>query len=176
MNQQLLPHTKESAEHTLDLINSWINTIDTKASYALSLTSILTGFILIQGVPQAFSSFVASEKISFSVFASAILVALLYIFSYSAICLLLIAIMARVTPKSNANSHLFFWHISKWKLQQYTKEFTTLTEAEYVNELLEQIHTNSNICSKKSTYYQRGIYTLLVAITLCFICCIFQLI
>lgn len=175
MSQQLA-QTKEEAEYTLELVNSWINTIDTKVSYALSLTGILTGFILIQGTPQAFFAWNSAEEVSFSIFVGAILVALLYLSSYSAICLFVFAIMAHITPISDANSHLFFGQISKLTLQQYKHEFADLTEEEYIDELLEQIHVNSGICTRKGVYYQRGIYVLLIAISLCFICCVFQLI
>lgn len=176
MNQTLISHTKEGAEHTLDLVNSWINAVDTKASYALSLTSILTGFIMIQGVPQAFSSLCNAQAITFQILINAALVFLLYLSSYIAISLLVSAIMARVKSTSGITSHLFFGHIANSDLCQFSQEFITLTEEQYTKELLEQIHTNSSICMKKCTYYQCGIYALLIAITLCFICCLLQLI
>lgn len=176
MDREIITSTKENAEHTLDQVTSWVNSVDTKASYALSLTSILTGFILIQGIPQAFSAACVAESISISLLVGVVLVFLLYLSSYVAILLLVYAIMARVSTGNKNGSHLFFGHISKRDLAEYVQEFTELTEDQYINELLEQIHTNSKICMKKISFYQRGIYALIIAISLCFLCCLFQLI
>lgn len=176
MDQKNTIRNRESAEQTFGQVISWINSVDTKASYALSLTSILTGFILIQGIPQAFSSIRDSESFSMALLGGVILVSLLYLSSYAAILLLVCAIVARTSANNINRSHLFFGHISKMDLGKYVQEFTDLTEEQYVNELLEQIHTNSKICMKKISFYQRGIYSLIIAISLCFICCLFQLI
>lgn len=176
MGHSFISNTKESARYTLEQVNTWINSIDTKASYALSVTSILSGFILIQGMPQAFSAFCAADRITVSLLLGAILVVSLYLSSYAAIILLVSAIIARITSKSKNRSHLFFGHISKVDLSQYIEEFTELSEEQYVNELIEQIHINSQICIRKIWFYQKGIYTLIIAVSLCFICCLFQLI
>lgn len=176
MDQQLLPYTKENAEHILDIINLWINNIDTKASYALSFTGVLAGFVLAQGFPHAFSEWKVATKLSMSIVFAASLIILLYIFTFFAICLFVIVIKARVKPFTDSKSHLFFETITKYDLEHYTQEFIVMTEEQYVKELIEQIYTNSKICSQKTVWYKRGICILLIAIALCFVCCIFQLI
>ena len=38
-------YTKEDVYRTLEMINNWINNIDTKVSFAMALAGILMGFI-----------------------------------------------------------------------------------------------------------------------------------
>ena len=45
-----------------------------------------------------------------------------------------------------------------------------------IDDLEEQIHTNSKICSLKAKWYNKGIKFLLVTVILWFVCMIFQLI
>ena len=46
---------------------------------------------------------------------------------------------------------------------------------EMIDDLEEQIHTNSKICSLKAKWYNKGIRFLLVTVVLWFVCMIFQL-
>lgn len=45
-----------------------------------------------------------------------------------------------------------------------------------IDDLEEQIHTNSKICSLKAKWYNEGIKFLLATVILWFVCMIFQLI
>ena len=47
---------------------------------------------------------------------------------------------------------------------------------EMIDDLEEQIHTNSKICSLKAKWYNKGIKFLLATVILWFVCMIFQLI
>lgn len=165
---------KSTIEYIFDNTNSWINNIDSKISYALSLVGILIGFILIKGLPNAFSEWANASKITFLIFLKASIVVFLYISSLTTICFFVLALLARVTQNKKA-SHIFFGSISTFELQKFTKEFLALSEKGYVEELLEQIHTNSCICSKKVKLYNYGIKGLFVTVILCFICIVFQL-
>lgn len=167
---------REGAEFALEQINSWINNIDGKVSNALAFSGILIGFILVRGTPQAFTELTAMEGIGFVSFLKAALVVSLYVVSLVAICFFLYAILCRVTVPSGIKSHLFFGSIQDITYQEYCKEFMALTEDAYITELLEQIHTNSTICSKKAAYYNQGIKALFVAVILCFVCFVFHLI
>lgn len=161
---------REGAEFALEQVNSWINNVDGKVSNALAFSGILIGFILVQGTPQAFTELTAMEGIGFVSLLKAALVVSLYVVSLVAICFFLYAILCRVTVPSGIKSHLFFGSIQDITYQEYCKEFMALTEDAYITELLEQIHTNSTICSKKAAYYNQGIKALFVAVILCFVC------
>lgn len=169
-------NNNEKAERTLDMVNFWINNIDSKASYALTFAGVLLGFILIRGTPNAFLLWNNSTKITFPIFIGATMVSLLYIFSLTSICFFIIVLFARiVSPKKNKR-HLYFGSIANFDLKQFTKEFSALPDNDYFEELIEQIYTNSCICSKKMKWYNRGTILLIVSIILCFICILFQLI
>lgn len=166
---------RESAEFTLEQVNVWINNIDGKVSNALAFSGVLIGFILAQGTPLAFSDFIAVEYVGFCTFLKAVLVVTLYVVSLLSICLFLNAILCRVVVPANSRSHLFFGSIQALTYQEYSNEFKNLTEDAYIAELLEQIHINSTICSKKVKRYNQGIWMLFAAVILCFVCFVFQL-
>ena len=42
-------YSKEDAYQTIDLINSWINNVDTKTSFALAYAAVLMGFAFANG-------------------------------------------------------------------------------------------------------------------------------
>ena len=46
-------YTKDDAYHSLEMINTWINNMDTKVSFALALTGVLIGIIFGTGIPKA---------------------------------------------------------------------------------------------------------------------------
>lgn len=167
---------RESAQFTLEQVNAWINNVDGKVSNALAFSGVLIGFILIQGTPKAFTRLTTLESVGFSSFLNAALVVSLYVVSLVSICFFLSAVLCRVTIPSDIKSHLFFGSIQTMAYQEYCKEFKDLTEDAYIAELLEQIHTNSTICSKKVAYYNQGVWALFAAVILCFVCFVFQLI
>ena len=55
--------TKVDAYNTLNLINSWINNVDAKTSFALAFTAVLFGFIFIKGTPIMIFDILNSEKV-----------------------------------------------------------------------------------------------------------------
>ncbi len=167
---------KDNAEYTLDIVNSWINNIDSKASYALSLAGILIGFILIQGLPKVFLVWIKASEITVTIFVGVAMVILLYVFSLFSICSFVSVLISRVAPPKKIKQHLFFGSIATYDLEQFTNEFLALSDDDYVVELIEQVHTNSCICSKKIKWYNQGVKGLFVTIVLCFGCIIFQLI
>lgn len=168
--------SRDNAEYTLDLVNFWINNIDSKSSYAISFAGVLLGFIIIQGLPQSFLRWTSSIEFTFSIFIGAVMVVLLYVFSLASICSFVLALIARINFSKIKRQHLFFSSISTCDLKQFTKEFLCLSNDDYVLELLEQVHINSCICTKKARWYNRGIKELLATVVLCFICKIFQLV
>ena len=82
----------------------------------------------------------------------------------------------RVKNENNAPSIFFFCSIGEMGLQNYKDKVNHLTEAQLLEDLEEQIHANSKICSKKAKWYNKGIKLLVSTIILWFICMTFQLI
>ena len=88
----------------------------------------------------------------------------------------MLAIIARVKNENNASSLFFFGSVGTMELQNYRDKANHITEQELIDDLEEQIHTNSQICNKKAKWYNNGIRLLLITIILWFICMAFRLI
>lgn len=77
---------------------------------------------------------------------------------------------------NNAPSIFFFGSIGNMTLENYKSAVKDMDEKEMIDDLEEQIHTNSKICSLKAKWYNKGIKFLLATVILWFVCMIFQLI
>lgn len=172
-------YKKEDAYQSLGMINTWINNIDTKVSFALALSGVLIGIIFSAGLPNAWKKVSEVSKLAElnggEIIAS-ILVFLLYIVSFLSILFFMLAIIARVKNLNNALSIFFFGSIGKMKLHDYEDKVSKITDQQIIEDLVEQIHTNSRICSKKAQWYNLGIKFLVATILLWFICMTFRLI
>ena len=170
---------KDDAYQTLSMINTWIGNIDTKISFALALVGVLIGMIFSGGLPNAFQRITEVSKLSElnggEIFA-ALLVGLLYCASFLSMVSLMWAIIARVKNMNNISSLFFFGSIGDMELQSYRDKASHITEEELINDLEEQIHTNSRICNQKAKWYNNGIKFLLITIILWFICMAFRMI
>ena len=88
----------------------------------------------------------------------------------------MLSIIARVNNPSNAPSVFFFGSIGNMTLANYKKSVKVMNNQDIIDDLEEQIHTNSLLCSLKAKWYNKGMKCLLAAVALWFICMIFQLI
>lgn len=170
---------KEDAYETLGIINTWIGNIDTKVSFSLALSGALIGVIFDKGMPRIFRRIaeVSNLKVlSGGDLIGAILVILLYLLSFISILCFMLSIIARVNNPSNAPSVFFFGSIGNMTLANYKSSLKDMEEQDIIDDLEEQIHTNSMLCSLKAKWYNNGMKYLLLAVVLWFICMIFQLI
>lgn len=168
---------KDDAYQTLEISNSWIGNMDTKVSFALAFVGVLIGSIFKEGLPNAFQKIGSVPdicKAEATDILAVILVIVLYGTSLFAIIYFILAITARV--QTQAQSLFFFGSINKMKFNEYKNKVNNLTEQELIEDLEEQIHTNSRICSLKASYYNKGIKCLIATIGFWFVCMIFQLI
>ena len=170
---------KEDAYETLNIINTWIGNMDTKVSFALALVGVLVGVIFEKGMPRAFDRISQVSKLaelSGGEIIAAILVVLLYLSGFISITCFMLSIIARVKNLNNAPSVFFFGSIGNMTLENYKNSVKNMEENEIIEDLKEQIHTNSRICSLKAKWYNRGIKFLLITVILWFVCMVFQLI
>ena len=170
---------KEDAYETLGIINTWIGNIDTKVSFSLALSGALIGVIFDKGRPRIFRRIaeVSNLKVlSGGDLIGTILVILLYLSSFMSILCFMLSIIARVNNPSNAPSVFFFGSIGNMTLANYKKSVKVMNNQDIIDDLEEQIHTNSLLCSLKAKWYNKGMKCLLAAVALWLICMIFQLI
>ena len=178
-HQQKLAFDKEDAYETLGIINTWIGNIDTKVSFSLALSGALISVIFDKGMPRIFKRIAEVSNLrvlSGGDLIGALLVALLYLSSFISILCFMLSIIARVNNPSNAQSVFFFGSIGNMTLVNYKSSVKDMEEQDIINDLEEQIHTNSVLCSLKAKWYNRGMKYLLATVILWFICMIFQLI
>ena len=178
-HQQKLAFDKEDAYETLGIINTWIGNIDTKVSFSLALSGALISVIFDKGMPRIFKRIAEVSNLqvlSGGDLIGALLVALLYLSSFISILCFMLSIIARVNNPSNAQSVFFFGSIGNMTLENYKSAVKDMDEKEMIDDLEEQIHTNSKICSLKAKWYNKGIKFLLATVILWFVCMIFQLI
>ena len=172
-------YKKEDAYETLGIINTWIGNMDTKVSFALTLAGVLIGVIFEKGMPNALKAIGKVTKLSElsgGEVIAACLVCLLYLVSFISILCFMLSIIARVKNLNNAPSIFFFGSIGNIPLKSYKNKVNDIEEKGLIDDLVEQIHTNSKICSLKAKWYNKGIKFLLLTVVLWFVCMIFQLI
>lgn len=170
---------KEDAFQTLSVINNWISNIDTKTSFALALLGVLLGFTFGNEAPNAFVRIMSEQtlmKMSACDIMAAASVICLYLVSFAALICLMLAIVARTKNLNTDASVFFFGAIGGKNLMQYKKELARKSEQEIMEDLEEQIHTNSKICMLKAKYYNIGMRLLFISAVLWFVCMMLRLI
>lgn len=179
LQSEVKGYKKEDAYQSLSMINTWIGNIDTKVSFALALVGIIIGVIFEKGIPSSFKRISEVSKLAElngGDVASAILVGLLYLFSFMSIVSFIWSIIARVKNINNVSSIFFFGSIAGMELENYIDRANIITEEEVIKDLEEQIYINSKICSQKAKWYNIGVKLLGITIVLWFICMTFGLI
>lgn len=147
---------KEDAFKTLELTNGWIGSMDTKASFLLAYLAVVMGFVVSNGLPSVFKLPVP-KPLTTHYIAAVICVIALYLFLVFAVISLLETLIARTKNNSDRKSMLFFGEIATLSLNDFKAKILNRTEDELIKDLLEQVHTNSKICVKKSAYYNWGV-------------------
>ena len=155
-------YEKEDAYKTLEIINSWINAMDTKASFLLAYIAVIMGFVFTSGIPHVFEVINASN-ISFLLIIKLSCVVLLYFSLLTSIILYFETLQARIKNEKNRHSLLFFGEIASISLNDFKAKILNRTEEELIKDILEQIHTNSLICKRKSRLFNGGIITTIIA-------------
>ncbi len=172
-------YTKEDAFQTLQSTQSWISAMDAKASYAITLVGVLIGFMLSNddrslNVASFFEK--ASRHLCDGIFDwSLLILALLYAISFCTIICFLQVLFARTKVKSQKKSNFFFGTIAARDLSSFISSVRGQSESNILDDLLEQIHVNSQICIRKSKWYNRGNGFLIATIILWFLVAVFKM-
>ena len=164
--------TKEDSKEFFDNINSWINNIDSKISFALAFSGIFLLNVFENG-----NDFIINVKnlfISFSIIL--LLQILLQIAMYSVNILSIYFFIKALTPKIkriNQQKSLLFWgDISTFNLNEYKNRLNQLNNEKIKNTYIEQIYTNSIICKNKCKNYNYGLQCMFIGFVL-FVICLF---
>ena len=103
-------YSKDDAYQTLGLINSWINNVDTKASFALAFQAVVIGFCFNNGWPSAIDKIVNTlpKDRTFLDWICAIAVVLFIVGSTLSALFLLLTLVAKTKNTTGKKSVMFF--------------------------------------------------------------------
>ena len=154
----------EEAKASLDRINAWINSCDSKAGIVLALVGVLLTIIFTNdGMAEMYN-------VLQNIMPPANFCTILYILGIDTFMLcdgiarLIFTLVARINsnvynePDLITDSVLFFGKISdKASYQVFQNDVLNMTKEEYLNDLLSQIYINSKIANEKHVNYNKGI-------------------
>lgn len=158
--------SKEDAYQTLGLVNSWINNVDSKASFALAFVSVILGFCISNGKNNAIVRWINAKEKTFMVGLEAVLVLAFIICCIVTVIVLLSVLIGSTKNKDHKKSLVFFGSVSKLDVSEYERKALHMDENTIKKELVEQIHTNSQICSNKFRRYNIGMLFLITSFIL----------
>ena len=156
----------EEAKASLDRINGWINSCDSKAGTVLALTGVLLTIIFTNDGLTAMYN-VLQKSIPPVNFCTVLYVGLLgisaLVLGYGMVRLVL-TLVARIDsnvynePGMITDSVLFFGKISnRASYQIFQSDVLNMKKEDYLKDLLSQIYINSKIANEKHVNYNKGI-------------------
>ncbi len=162
--------SKEDAYKNLELVNSWINNIDLKASFILAFLGILLGSILDINNLAILKHFVEVpiNAMSFIELLRVIIVIILLFSSAVSVILLILTLLARIKISNIPKSNFFFGNIADIDRKDFLNNCGKMDEKAIKNDILNQVYINSKICDYKSKLYNKSIVFTITTIVLSF--------
>lgn len=163
--------TKEDAYKNLDIVNSWINNFDLKASFILAFLGMLLSNILSSDNLLILKTLVSVpiNTMSFVEVIKTIVVILLIISSSISTVFLILTLLARTKVEGISKSYYFFGSIANSYRKDFLKGFKKLNDNSMINEILNQVYVNSKICDYKSKLYNKSINFIIITVILIFL-------
>lgn len=153
-------YTKEDATYTLDSVNEWIENCDTKTAIIMGIYGVIITIILstdwlkemIAILETVVSNMSFWNILYLSFFTIAILVIVLGMLKF------ILVLIPKITNTNSKTSNLFWGDISKNKtFKKYKNAINNLSEDDVIDDILQQVYTNSKICTLKFNNYKIGI-------------------
>ena len=157
---------KEDAYKSLETIFGWIGNMDTKASFLLAYLAVLIGFVVSNGKP----NLPLPSPVGVWYVVKLICVIALYCTLLISVALFFSTLTARIKSKKDVKSLLFFGTIAGIPMNEYKSKVLYRDKDKQLEDIVEQIHINSEICTKKSKLYNIGIKTTFVE-TILYVAC-----
>ena len=156
----------EEAKASLDRINGWINSCDSKAGTVLALTGVLLTIIFTNdGMTEIYNVLQdITPPVNFgAVLYIGFLGISVFVLCYG-IARLILTLVARIDanvfrqPGLITDSVLFFGSISnRASYQIFQNDILSIKKEDYLKDLLSQIYINSKIANEKHVNYNEGI-------------------
>ncbi|WP_409276152.1 Pycsar system effector family protein [Neobacillus sp. SCS-31] len=157
---------KENLVSQLDRHLDWIKNCDTKSSIVLAVIGIFLSVFTSEHSINMLNDILTKSvhNISFSNFLYLLLFTLFWcIFLYGAYCLIRVLIPrlgkdAQLYDRTTHKDSLYYFEdISKNTFSEYKDKMLSLSQSDELTDILSQIFINANICTRKYTYYSKGI-------------------
>ncbi len=172
-----IPHIDDQirdAKETLARIIGFIYNCDTKSGMVLAGSGVMSLILGNSGVLNKIVNVCANTNNNSWVLVAIFMLALFVcgVYFFAGIYKLSCAISAKLVC-SGKNLRTYFADIAKEDLETYKQNFLHNTRQEIIEDLLEQIHVNSIVCTKKYQNYNKGLSYIRHAVgcfipTLCF--------
>ncbi len=148
----------KDAKDTLARIISFIYNCDTKSGMALAGSGVLSLILGNSGVINKILNVLANKNDNNIILIVIFLLALSVCayFFFRGVHKLSCAISANLVC-SGKNLRTYFADIGNTDLEVYKKTYLQHTKQEIIDDLLEQIHVNSIVCTKKYNNYNKGL-------------------
>lgn len=175
----------ERSQYSLDLVNMWINSADTKVSISCGVFSVIIAVIVFTA-ENILGNLEKPEQINcllYSLFSIAVIVTVIGFLA--SIFFHLWAINPSFFSGSNylkklskqdlakPSFSIFYDEIRSFKSPaDYIKTAKNVSEEQFADEILKEIYCNSKICSQKMRRFKTGITLAFITIGLCIISCI----
>lgn len=141
----------EKTELNLKRHLDWIGRYDTKISFVTVISIAMLGLII-------------DKASSFQSWNSYIIIILIITILLLLVSLLFIYLGQYPAVKSRNNSLIFFKTISQLKVDEFIKKSKGVSEEDYLDDLLYQVHINAEILTKKYNYFKISLIFLLIAV------------
>ena len=169
----------------MDLINTWITSADSKISTSCGIISVVVAVLVF--VAENILSKIDTAKGAIepwrTFFIAAALIAVVT-FLMSLFCHIRALSPNFFSEKDKSEKRkkekccIFYEDIKDYKdAGEYIRAVRKLSEDQFVNDILQEVYCNSNICSKKMHEFKKGLWIAFVTITMILICavCYFQM-
>ena len=162
----------ERSKYVNDLVNGWIENADNKVSVSCGMFSVVFGilsflsdhYLNMTDMPVVNESWHCIYKWSFIV--SLLVMAVAVFFYARAITHNLKSSGEKRIPKKYP---IYYGDISSLRLTEYRERIIKGDDNDFNEELIREIHTNSQICTRKMKQYKLGIILSVIAIGFAFI-------
>ena len=168
----------ERSKYSLDLINTWITSADSKISISCGIVSVVVVVLVfvaenILSKINTANGAIEPWKTRFIITAAgAVLTFILSLFFHLlALSPKFFAGKSTGNQSKNTKCNIFYEDIKDYiDAEDYISTVRKMSENQFVNDVIRETYYNSKICSMKMHRFKIGLWTALVSIVLIFIC------
>ena len=175
----------ERSKYSLNLINTWITSADSKISISCGIVSVVVAVLVF--VAENLLSKIDRTNGAIEPWRTLFIIAALI--AASTFLLSLFCHIRALSPsffsgkdKSEQSKKekccIFYEDIKDYKgTEEYIRVVREMSEDQFVDDILREVYCNSDICSKKMHEFKKGLWIAFVSITMIIICavCYFQM-